>query len=221
MPSSDLYTQVDTYLTDLFSLSDPVLEAVEQSIRDHGLPEHSVSAAQGQFLALLVRLCQAKRIVEVGTLGGYSSIFLARAMGPEGQLTTIEIDPVAAEVAKENLAKAGLADRCRVLNGPAMELLASLEDNPAPVDLFFMDADKPNYIHYFEWALAHSRKGSLILADNVVREGKVLDQNSHDEKVLGVQAYNAMLAAETRVQSSVLTQIGIKGYDGLAISIVN
>ena len=220
MPAQDLYSQVDHYLTDLFSLSDPVLEAVEQSIRDHGLPEHSVSAPQGQFLALLVRLCRAKRIIEVGTLGGYSSIFLARALGPEGHLTTIEIDPVASELARENLEKAGLAGKTTVLTGPAMDLLSGLEDDPAPVDLLFMDADKPNYVHYFEWALAHARKGSLILADNVIREGKVLDENSQDEKVLGVQAYNAMLAREPRVQSSILTQIGIKGYDGLAISIV-
>ena len=133
MPEQDLYTQVDHYLTDLFSLSDPVLEGVEDSIRNHGLPEHSVSAPQGQFLALLARLCQAKRIIEVGTLGGYSSIFLARALGPEGHLTTIEIDPVAAELARENLKLAGLAGNTTVLTGAAMEVLTSLENDPAPV----------------------------------------------------------------------------------------
>lgn len=217
----NIFGKVDTYLTELFSLEDEVLTTTEASIRENGMPEHSVSANQGQFLFLLAKLCKARRIIEVGTLGGYSTIWLGRALEGGGKLTSIELDPDFAEVARKNIRRAGLENTVEVITGDAMETLEELSQREAPtVDLFFMDADKPNYVNYFDWALRHSRKGSLILADNVIRDGKVLNADSQDEKVMGVRAYNAMLAQQNQVTSSVLQQVGIKDYDGMAISVV-
>lgn len=218
---TNLFARVDDYLADLFQLEDEVLKITEQSIRENGMPEHSISANQGQFLYLLAKSCQAQRIIEVGTLGGYSTIWLARALAPNGNLTTIEIDPDFAQLAERNIAAAGLTNCVEVRVGDALQVLSGLESDSRPVDLFFMDADKPNYMAYFDWALAHSRPGTIILADNVIREGKVLDAVSEDEKVIGVRAYNAMLAKNGKVITSILQQVGKKEYDGLAISIVN
>lgn len=218
--TENVFSKVDNYLIDLFALEDKVLKDTEESIRENGMPEHSVSANQGQFLYLLAKMCNAKRIVEVGTLGGYSTIWLARALGSNGRLTTIEIDPQYAKVAKENIRKANLDQIVEVRVGDALTLLAELESDPTPVDLFFMDADKPNYMAYFEWALKMSRPGTLILADNVIREGKVLDENSQDEKVIGVRRYNAMVAKNNKVITSILQQVGKKEYDGIAVSLV-
>jgi len=146
----NVFSQVDTYLTNLFDLEDNILRNTEQSIRDNGMPEHSVSAPQGQFLYVLAKLCTAKRIIEVGTLGGYSSIWLGRALPEGGQLITIEVEPAFARVARQNIQTAGLSEKVEVLTGDALTLLNKLE-TAEPVDLFFMDADKPNYIHYFQW----------------------------------------------------------------------
>lgn len=218
--SQSLFAEVDRHFSNLFQLEDAVLKATESSIRAHGMPEHSVSANQGQFLQLLARMCNVRLMVEVGTLGGYSTIWLARALPEDGKLISIELEPEFAAVAKRNLEAAGLQHKVEVHTGQAMDVLPTLELGESPVDLFFMDADKPNYVNYFRWALAYSRPGSLILADNVIRNGRVLDQHSADEKVRGVRAYAEMLATETRVHSSVLAQVGEKEYDGLAISLV-
>lgn len=218
--NSTLFAAVDTYIAGLFSLEDDVLKSVEISIRENGMPEHSVSANQGQFLYLLATVCGAQRIVEVGTLGGYSTIWLGRALRGKGKLTSIEVDPHFADVARHNIAEAGLSDVVEVVTGDALAVLAQMEGKTTPVDLFFMDADKPNYIAYFNWALQHSRKGTLIVADNVIRNGQVLDAHSADEKVQGVRAYNAMLAGNNNVVSSILQQVGHKEYDGLALSVV-
>lgn len=215
-----VFSQVDDYLVDLFSLQDDVLLRTERSIVEHGMPEHSVSANQGQFLFMLARLCQAQRIVEIGTLGGYSTIWLGRALREQGRLTTIEIEPSFAAVAQENIANAALLDKINVKVGDALTVLAELEEDPTPVDLLFMDADKPNYVAYFNWALKMSRKGTIIVADNVIRGGKVLDASSKDEKVMGVRAYNKMLSENTQVVTSVLPNVGKKEYDGMAISVV-
>lgn len=215
-----VFSQVDDYLVDLFSLQDDVLLRTERSIVEHGMPEHSVSTNQGQFLFMLARLCQAQRIVEIGTLGGYSTIWLGRALREQGRLTTIEIEPSFAAVAKENIANAALLDKINVKVGDALTVLAELEEDPTPVDLLFMDADKPNYVAYFNWALKMSRKGTIIVADNVIRGGKVLDASSKDEKVMGVRAYNKMLSENTQVVTSVLPNVGKKEYDGMAISVV-
>lgn len=218
--SETIFAQVDQYLSQLFSLEDEILQQTERSIRENGMPEHSVSANQGQFLYLLAKLCNAKRIIEVGTLGGYSTIWLGRALGGGGRLTSIEIEPAFAELARRNIELAGLSDKVEVITGDALLVLQELEKDETPVDLFFMDADKPNYVAYFDWALKNARKGSLILADNVIREGKVLNAQSEDEKVIGVRAYNKMLSGNQQVVSSVLQQVGEKAYDGLAISVV-
>lgn len=215
-----LFKSVDNYLTALFTLEDQALKRTENSIVRNGMPEHSVSANQGQFLYLLAKMCHAENIIEVGTLGGYGTIWLGRAVQGHGRVTSIEVEERYAKVATENIAKAGLSDCIAIKTGKAMEVLNQLDLKGKPVDLFFMDADKPNYVNYFHWALSHSRKGSLIIADNVIREGKVLDTKSTDEKVIGVRAYNQMLAQNSQVVSSVLQQVGIKDYDGIAISLV-
>lgn len=217
----NIFGQVDHYLTDLFSLEDDILKKTEESIRKNGMPEHSVSANQGQFLFLLAKMCNAQRIIEVGTLGGYSTIWLGRALNGQGRLTSIEIDPNFADVARKNIQNAGLENTVDIITGDALETLDALSNNGNEVvDLFFMDADKPNYVSYFEWAVKHSRKGSLIIADNVIRDGKVLDADSKDEKVIGVRNYNKMLSENELVTSSILQQVGIKDYDGMAISVI-
>ena len=214
------FGKVDNYLSQLFALEDEVLKATERSIVENGMPEHSVSPNQGQFLYLLAKMCSAKNIIEVGTLGGYSTIWLARALADQGKVISIEIEKDFAEVARRNINNAGLTDRVDIRVGDALTLLDEIDLEGDPVDLFFMDADKPNYVAYFDWALQHARKGSLIIADNVIRDGKVLDENSTDEKVIGVRAYNQMLANNTQVTSSILQQVGIKDYDGIAVSLV-
>lgn len=218
--NENLFSKVDHYLSGLFKLEDEVLINTEKSICEQGMPEHSVSANQGQFLYLMAQLCNARRIVEVGTLGGYSTIWLARALGEDGKLTSIEVDPDYARVARKNVEAAGLTEKVEIITGDALNVLQNLEGENPQIDLFFMDADKPNYVNYFRWALRHSRKGSVILADNVIREGKVLDENSTDEKVKGVREYLEMLSDCPEVTSSILQQVGLKEYDGLAISVV-
>lgn len=215
-----IFGKVDTYLSELFSLEDQILKETETSIVENGMPEHSVSSNQGQFLYLLAKMCNAKNIIEIGTLGGYSTIWLGRAIHGQGNVISIEIEKGFAEVAKRNIEKAGLTNSVEVKTGNALDILNQIDLKGKPVDLFFMDADKPNYVAYFDWALKNARKGSLIIADNVIRDGKVLDQNSTDEKVIGVRAYNQMLAKNDNVISSVLQQVGIKDYDGIAISLV-
>lgn len=215
-----IFSQVDDYLTQCFNLQDSVLQEVEASIRSHGMPEHSISPVQGQFLSTLVHACNAKRIVEVGTLGAYSTIWLGRALPEGASLLSIEIEPAYAQVARENLKRAGLQDGVKVVTGNALEVLSEFESVSEPVDLFFMDADKPNYVNYFNWALKMGRKGSLIIADNVIREGKVLDTLSEDEKVIGVRNYLDMLSKNTSVHSSVLQTVGAKEHDGMAVSVI-
>lgn len=215
-----IYGKVDNYLSELFSLEDEVLKETESSIVRNNMPEHSVSPNQGQFLFLLAKMCNARNIIEVGTLGGYSTIWLGRSINGSGKVTSIEIDEGFAEIATQNIQKAGLSNCVEIKTGNALELLNQMDLKGKPVDLFFMDADKPNYVSYFQWALKHSRQGSLIVADNVIRNGKVLDEKSIDEKVLGVRAYNKMLSQNDQVVSSVLQQVGVKEYDGLAISVV-
>lgn len=217
---SAVFQKVDSYLTTLFSLEDSVLKQTEQSIRNNNMPEHSVSANQGQFLSLLAKLCQAKRIIEVGSLGGYSTIWLGRAVKDIGKVTSIEVEPSFADVARNNIEKAKLSETVEIITGDALQVLKELEKDKTPVDLFFMDADKPNYINYFNQALKMSRKGSLIIADNVIRNGKVLDVNSQDEKVIGVREYNSYLANNKKVTTSIFQQVGEKEYDGIAISLV-
>ena len=215
------FAQIDHYIAALFNPPDPVLDATEQSIVEAGMPVISVSANQGKFLYLLALLCRAERILELGTLGGYSTIWLARALPEDGRLTTVELEPAYAEVARKNLERAGLSDKVDIRIGRGLEVLPQLEaEGAGPFDLIFIDADKPPYTGYFQHALRLSRPGTLIVADNVIREGQVLDPHHPDERVAGVQRFNAMLAAEKGVTATILQTVGAKEWDGMALALV-
>jgi predicted O-methyltransferase YrrM len=217
--ASERWTAVDRYLTELLVPSDPALEAALWTNAEAGLPPHDVSPAQGKLLHLLARLQGARTILEIGTLGGYSTIWLARALPPGGRLTTLESEPRHADVARANIARAGLADVVDLRIGRALEVLPALAD-AAPFDLIFIDADKPSNPHYLRWALRLSRRGSLIVADNVVRDGAVVDDASTDASVQGVRAMLTLMAAESRLAATAIQTVGVKGYDGFAIALV-
>jgi predicted O-methyltransferase YrrM len=217
--SQDTWSAVDTYIGKLFDLEDDVLRATLESTEEAGLPPIQVSAPQGKFLYLLALAMGARRVLEIGTLAGFSAIWLGRALPPDGRLVTLELDPRHAEVARRNLAGAGLAPITEVVVGPALETIARLaEEASEPFDLIFIDADKHNYPSYLEWALRLCRSGGLIVADNVVRDGAVADENDRDQAVVGVRRYLQLAAADERLESTVIQTVGSKGYDGLAIS---
>ncbi|HMA36527.1 MAG TPA: O-methyltransferase [Chloroflexia bacterium] len=217
----DQWTAVDRYITDLFIPADPVLDAALQAQAAAGMPPINVAPNQGRLLQILALSHGARTILEIGTLGGYSTIWLARALPAGGHLITLEADPKHAAVARANIARAGLADVVEVRLGPALETLPQLAAAGAgPFDLVFIDADKPNTAAYFAWALQLTQRGSLIITDNVVRDGGVIDPASPDPNVQGVRRFNAALAAEPRVTATVLQTVGSKGYDGLAFALV-
>jgi len=186
------------------------------------IPAISISANQGKFLQLLARLNNAKRILELGTLGGYSTIWLGRALPADGYLLTLELEQSHADVAQRNINKAGLDQIVQIRVGKALEQLPLIvAEGIEPFDMIFIDADKQPYTEYFEWALKLSRPGTLIIADNVIREGQVLNDNSTDERVKGVQRFNKALAANKQVSATIFQTIGSKEHDGMAIAIVN
>ena len=215
------WTAVDDYGDGALIPADPTLDAALQAAEDAGLPDISVSPAQGKLLHLLALAKGARRILEIGTLGGYSAIWLARALPPDGRLITLEADPLHAEVARANLASAGLADVSEVRVGRALETLPLLHAaGDGPFDLIFIDADKPSYADYLAWSVRLSRPGSMIIADNVVRGGGVLDAASTLPGVQGVRRFMEALAAEPRVSATVVQTVGRKGYDGFAFAVV-
>jgi predicted O-methyltransferase YrrM len=215
------WTAVDRYLTDLLVSPDPLLDAALESAAAAGLPPHDVSPSQGKLLQLLAQIQGARSILELGTLSGYSTIWLARALPPGGSLITLEAEPKYAEVARANIARAGLADVVEVRVGWALNSLPELAaEGRGPFDLIFIDADKASNAEYLAWALNLSRRGSLIVADNVVRDGAVVDPESDDPSVHGVRRFNELLAAEPRVSATTIQTVGSKGYDGLAIALV-
>ncbi|MCS7275397.1 MAG: O-methyltransferase [Candidatus Bipolaricaulota bacterium] len=219
MSKDELFAAVDAYIERLFVGEDALLEAVLRSTVEAGMPPIQVSAVQGKFLYLLAKLCRARRILEVGTLAGYSAIWLARALPPDGRLISLEVDPKHAAIAQKNLERAGLAERVEIVIGPALETLPGLQSRgEPPFDMVFIDADKENYTAYLDWALKLTRAGGLIVADNVIREGQVLAPE--DSFAQGVRDFNAALAAEPRVEAVLLQQVGVKGYDGMAIALV-
>jgi predicted O-methyltransferase YrrM len=219
--AQDQWTAVDRYLTDLFVPPDPALEAALRASAAAGLPPINVSPNQGKLLQLLARVRGARTILEIGTLGGYSTIWLARALPEGGRLITLESDPRHAEVARANLARAGLNDVVELRLGPALETLPRLAaEGRGPFDLIFIDADKEGYPDYLAWSLKLSRRGSLILADNVVRKGAVVDPASADPRVQGMRRFNELLAAEPRVSATAIQTVGSKGYDGFAVALV-
>src|SRR5262245_24307186 len=219
--TQDQWTAVDDYITDLFVSHDPALDAALQATADAGMPPINVAPNQGQLLHILALSIGARSILEIGTLAGYSTIWLARALPPGGRLITLEADPKHAEVARANIARAKLADVVEVRLGKALDTLPQLAaEARGPFDLVFIDADKQNTAAYFEWALKLTRRGSLIITDNIVRNGAVIDAASADVNVQGVRRFNAALAAEPRVTATAIQTVGSKGYDGFAIAIV-
>ncbi|MEV6579008.1 O-methyltransferase [Streptomyces sp. NPDC051582] len=213
------WTAVDDYFDGLLVEEDEALAAANADAEAAGLPAHQVAPNQGKLLHLLARIRGARTILEIGTLGGYSTIWLARALPAGGRLVTLEVDPHCADVAAANVARAGLADVVDIRRGPALELLPQLTDL-APFDLVFIDADKPSNPAYLEWALELTRPGSVIIGDNVVRDGAVVDPDSTDPRVQGVRRFTELIAGQPKLTATALQTVGSKGYDGLVMALV-
>jgi predicted O-methyltransferase YrrM len=215
------WSRVDAYVEELLLPPDPALAAALASAEEAELPPIQVSPAQGKLLHLLARLHGSRRVLEIGTLGGYSAIWLARALPAGGRLVTLEIDPRHAEVARGNVERAGLGEVVEIRVGPALETLPVLADEGAgPFDLVFVDADKPGNPEYVRWALRLTRPGSVIVVDNVVRGGAVADPGSADPAVRGSRELMELLAAEPRLDATAIQTVGVKGYDGFALALV-
>jgi predicted O-methyltransferase YrrM len=219
--SLSVWTEVDNYICEVLALSDPALQAALKASEAAGLPAIQVSPTQGKFLNLQALLMHASNILELGTLGGYSTIWLARALPARGRLITVDANLKHSEVARTNVAFAGLSDRVEFHVGVALEVLPQLaREGRGPFDFIFIDANKSDMPEYFDWALRLSRPGSLIIADNVIRDGKVLDAATADADIQGVRRFNERLAAEKRVSATELQTVGSKGYDGFAMAVV-
>jgi predicted O-methyltransferase YrrM len=219
--STDLWSAVDDYISRVLIKPDKALEnALKESVAK-GLPEISVTPNQGKLLELFSRLCGARKILEIGTLGGYSTIWLARAVPSDGCVVSLEVDPHHAEVARSNIDRAGLSRLVEIRVGAALDTLPSLAtERKGPFDLIFIDADKPNIPEYFAWAKKLSRKGSVIIVDNVIREGAIIDDASDDPSVRGVRRLNEMLAGDSDITATTIQTVGSKGYDGFTIALV-
>jgi predicted O-methyltransferase YrrM len=217
----DLWTKVDGALEAWLAPADPALAAAAAAATQAGLPEIAVSPAQGRFLEVLARATGARRILEIGTLAGYSTIWLARALPADGRLVTLEIDPGRARLARENLERAGLGTRVEVIDGPALGSLTVLRAARAdPFDLVFIDADKQSSRAYVENALALSRPGTVVVVDNVVRDGRVIDPDTGDAGVDGVRSMMDWIASHPRLRASALQTVGAKGHDGMLLAVV-
>ncbi|MGW8778382.1 O-methyltransferase [Streptomyces sp. NPDC055796] len=213
------WTAVEDYFDGLLVEEDEALVAANADAGAAGLPAHQVAPNQGKLLHLLARIRGARTILEIGTLGGYSTIWLARALPAGGRLVTVEVDPRCADVAAANVARAGLADVVDIRRGRALDLLPGLTDL-APFDLVFIDADKPSNPDYLKWALELTRPGSVIIGDNVVRDGAVADPDSADPRVQGVRRFTELIAEHPRLTATALQTVGSKGYDGLVMALV-
>lgn len=220
--NDDTIREVDRFFGALLGPGDDVLDAVLAANAAAGLPPHDVSPLQGRMLQVLARAVGARRVLEIGTLGGYSTLWLSRALPADGTLVTLEFDARHAQVAATNLARAGVAERVELRVGSALESLARLADEArAPFDLVFVDADKRSNAEYLDWALALTRAGSLLVFDNVVRDGQVLDAASDDPSVQGVRRLTARLAGDPRVSATAVQTVGTKGWDGFVLAVVN
>ena len=215
---SEKWTEIDKFFSDALIAPDRVLESVLESSQAAGLPAISVSPNQGKLLEILARMLDARSILEIGTLGAYSTIWLARGMRAGGRLITLEADPAHAAVARANIARAGLQSVVELRLGSASDTLPQISaERGGPFDLIFIDADKKNIPSYFEWALRLSRPGSIIVVDNVVRDGRVIDSRSDDPDIQGVRRFIEMVGANATVSGTAIQTVGIKGYDGFAI----
>jgi predicted O-methyltransferase YrrM len=219
--SEELWTAVDRYLVESLIPRDQVLDEALQANAAANLPAIDVAPNQGKFLHLLARIQGAKRILEIGTLGGYSTIWLARALPADGKLVTLEAMAKHAEVATANIERAGLSSLVEVRLGPALESLAQLQrEGVAPFDFIFIDADKPNNPRYLEWALRFSHPGTVLIVDNVVRDGAIVNPNDPDPSVQGTRRLFELLAADPRIDATALQTVGSKGYDGFTLAVV-
>ncbi|WP_192243060.1 O-methyltransferase [Mesorhizobium silamurunense] len=220
--SARTWAAVDDYIVSSLFDADPALDAVLAANREQGLPAIDVSAAQGKLLSLLVRIGSAKKVLEIGTLGGYSTIWMARGLPADGKVVTLELDPHHAKVARSNFERAGVSDKVDLRVGPALHSLAGLEsENAGPFDLIFIDADKPNNPNYLTWAMRLSRSGTVIVCDNVIRDGAVVKRDSGDTNVEGARAAFSFIGAEKRLDGTAIQTVGAKGYDGFAIAVVD
>lgn len=217
MSTPELWTTVDEYFSTRLLADDPVLDDVLRTANDAGLPAIAVSPNQGKLLEILVRLAGARAVLEIGTLAGYSTICMARGLPPGGQLVTIEIDPRHAEVAAANITHAGLGNVVELILGSAHDVLPRLVGQRAAFDFIFIDADKQSIPQYFEWSLQLSRPGSVIIVDNVVRDGKVIEENADDAASAGVRKFVEMVSENSAMSATAIQMVGIKGYDGFAV----
>ncbi|MER8728177.1 O-methyltransferase [Mesorhizobium sp. M1027] len=220
--SMKTWASVDDYIVEALFDADPALDAVLAANRDGGLPAIDVSPAQGKLLSLLARMQGAKKVLEIGTLGGYSTIWMARALPVDGKVVTLELDPHHASVARSNFERAGVSDRVELRVGPALQSLAALgAENAGPFDFIFIDADKPNNPHYLSWAMRLSRPGTVIVCDNVIRDGAVVNEDGRDANVEGARAAFSFIGGDKRLEGTAIQTVGAKGYDGFAIAIVD
>ncbi len=216
-----IWDAVDRYLAATVVGSDAVLDEALRLSKEAGLPQIAVSPAQGKLLQIIALATGARRILEIGTLGGYSTIWLGRALPPGGTLVTIEVEPAHAEVAWANLERAGLTEVVHLRLGPALQVLPQLEAEQAdPFDMVFIDADKPSNPEYLSWAFRLTRPGSTIIVDNVVRDGSVLDESGTDAAVIGTRTMLHTMGSDPRLSATAIQTVGVKGYDGLAIAVV-
>jgi predicted O-methyltransferase YrrM len=217
-----LWTKVEEYVDGLLIPTDAVLEAARKASEDAGLPTIAVTPSQGRLLHIMTKMQGARRILELGTLGGYSTIWMARALPADGRLVTLEFAAKHFEVARENIARAGLSERVDQRLGPALDTLPKLEaEGAGPFDFVFIDADKENCAPYFEWAVRLSRPGTVIMVDNVIRDGEVANAETTDSLVAGIRRFNEAVAAEPRVTATTVQTVGSKGYDGFTLIRVN
>lgn len=214
---SDKWAQVDAWFSEKLAPEDSDLKYALANNSDQGLPTHDVSSLQGKMLAIFMQMARAVRVLEIGTLGGYSTIWMAKALPPHGSITTIEFNEHHAEVASQNINKAGLAERITLHRGAALEVLPTLD---APFDLIFIDADKVNNPLYLEWAIRLSKPGTVIVGDNTVRGGNVIDSTSEDPNVLGLRKFVGMISEDERLDATAVQTVGEKGWDGFVIAIV-
>jgi predicted O-methyltransferase YrrM len=213
------FSAVDKYISELLVEDDPAPKAALAASVAAGLPQINVAPNQGKLLMLLAQAIGARKILEIGTLGGYSTIWLARALPPGGHLVTLEANPSYAKVAYANIARAGLSGVVEIRVGRAIDTLPGLAEK-GPFDVIFIDADKPGTPNYFQWAVRHARRGSLIVVDNVVREGAILEQASDDPNVVGMRRFFELASTDPRVNGTAIQTVGSKGHDGLAILLV-
>jgi len=220
MLKNNVWHNVDEYFMEKLIPVDKTLDNVLQTNQNANIPEMDVSPTQGKLLYLLAKIKGAQNILEIGTLGGYSSIWLARALPETGKVYTLEIDPTYAEIAKQNILQAGCGNKVEVIVGNALDSLPALKKSGLLFDFIFIDADKPNNPHYLKWALELANAGALIIADNVVRNGEVIDDKSEDERVQGVRQFINLLQQNPRIEATAIQTVGIKDYDGFVLATV-